>query len=71
MTKVRFITQDEFENMKLYELDDSTYRKIEDAFVKAIGEKVAKKFLEKQLERTLRTLTTQSFVDVLSILTIY
>ena len=65
-----FLTIDEFETIKVYELDNSTYNKIERAFVQRLGEKLGKKILAKYLEKRLKDLTCQSYVDIMSLLTI-
>ena len=70
MTKTRFITTQEFETMKVYELDNVTYRKIEMAFIKNLGEIVGKKIFAKYLERTVRELTKQNMVEVMSYINI-
>lgn len=65
-----FLTIDEFETIKVYELDNLTYNKIEAAFVKRLGERVGKKILDKYMEKKLRDLTCQSYVDVMSLIKI-
>ena len=67
---MKFLTIEEFKNIKVYELDDVTYKRIERAFIKALGERIGKRILERHLEKSLRDLTCQSYVDVMSLLTI-
>ncbi len=67
---MKFLTIQEYENIKVYELDDTTYRKIERAFVSRLGERVGKRILERYLEKKVSELTCQSYVDVMSLLTI-
>ena len=62
----RFLTIQEFENIKVYELDDVTYNKIEMAFIRTLGEKIGKKILSKYLEKKLKELTCQSYVDIMN-----
>lgn len=68
---MRFLTIEEFEEIKLYEVDDVTYRRIEKAFVDKLGEKLGKKILAKYVEKRLKELTLQSYVDIMSILNIF
>ena len=67
---MKFITMDEFESMKLYELDNVTYNRIERAFIKVCGYAVAAKLMKKFAEKTLRELSVNSIVDIMSELTI-
>ena len=60
-----FLTMDEYENSKLYEIDDAVYKQIERAFVKALGERMAMRLLEKFLEKTVREISANSYVNVL------
>lgn len=65
-----FLTIQEFETIKVYELDNLTYKKIETAFIKTLGERIGKKILAKYLEKSLRDLTCQSYVDIMSLIKI-
>ena len=65
-----FLTINEFETIKVYELDNLTYNKIEAAFVKRLGERIGKKILNKYMEKRLRDLTCQSYVDIMSLIKI-
>ena len=67
---MKFLTKEEFDNMKVYALDDTTYRMIERAFMKKLGERLGKRILEKFMEKTVHDLTCQSYIDVMSLLTI-
>ena len=68
MTK--FITIEEFDTMKLYEVEDALYRRIERTFAKAVGYTVAAKLMQKFAEKTLRQLSANSYVDIMSVFTI-
>ena len=63
-----FLTIQEFETIKVYELDNVTYNKIEMAFIRTLGERIGKKILAKYLEKNLRDLTCQSYVDIMSLI---
>ena len=52
---MKFLTVEEFESMKLYEVDDVTYRRIEKAFIDRLGEKLGKKILAKYIEKDSRS----------------
>ena len=65
---MKFLTIQEFETIKVYELDDVTYNKIERAFMKKLGERIGKRILAKYLETKLKDLTCQSYVDIMSII---
>lgn len=67
---MKFITIDEFNNLKLYEVDDVIYKRIERAFAKVCGYAVATRLMAKFAEKTLRELTANSIVDIMSELTI-
>lgn len=62
---MNFYTVDEFNTMKLYELDNGTYNKIEGKFSKLLGEKVAKKFLERHLGTELKIFSANSYVNIM------
>ena len=61
-----FLTMDEFNNTKVYALENSIYKRIERAFIDAFGDKVAAKILGKFQDRTVRELSTNSYVDIMS-----
>ena len=67
-----FITQDEFKTIKLYELDNLTYKRIESALIAAVGEAIAKAVLTRSLEKPLREVSQLNAVDIdiMSMLTI-
>lgn len=67
---MRFLTISEFETMRLYELDNVTYGKVKMAFVHVCGNAGADRLMEKFSNRTIRELTLNSFVDILSLLKI-
>lgn len=67
---MRFYTVKEFEEIKVYELDDVTYKRIERAFVSRLGERLGKKILAKYIEKTVKELSCQSYVDIMSEITI-
>jgi len=63
---MNFYTTNEFTSTKVFELDDNTYGKIHDKFAKYVGDKKADDLLWKWKDMTLRELSCNSFVDVLS-----
>lgn len=63
------ITLNEFQTLRIFELDNRIFNKIETAFRKILGD-MARKFLESNLMMTLRELSTTSYVDVMSCFTI-
>ena len=67
---MRFLTVDEFQSLKVYELDDVTYRRIERAFIKVLGYQIGKLILTKYMNKTIAQLSAQSWVDIMSELTI-
>lgn len=67
---MKFITIEEFNTLKVYELDDVTYRRIERAFSQTCGNAVAKRLMAKFMEKTVREISANSYVDILSLLTI-
>lgn len=67
---MKFITWDEYNNMKVYELDNVTYKRIERAFIEVLGDRIAKNIMEKFMGKTIREFTLNSWVDVMSLLTI-
>lgn len=60
------ITIDEYTSAKIYSLDGRVYRQIERALTKAVGERAAKRLLEKFGAYTLQQFSANSYVDVLS-----
>lgn len=54
---MRFYTMEEFEETKVYALDDVTYNRIERAFVNRLGERLGKKILAKYIEKTVKELS--------------
>ena len=63
------ITAEEFKTMKLYELDDVIFNRVMYAFRRFMGDK-AQKFIHKNINKTLRELSTCKFVDVMQCFTI-
>ena len=63
------ITAEEFKTMKLYELDDIIFNRVMYAFRRFMGDK-AQKFIHKNINKTLRELSTCKFVDVMQCFTI-
>lgn len=59
-------TIDEFTSTRIFELDNNTYNKIYDKFARTVGDKTANKLMWKWRDKTLRELSCNSFVDVLS-----
>lgn len=67
---MNFYTVNEFNSMKVYELDNTTYNKIHNEFAKLFGDRMAKSFLEKNLEQDVKTLSANSFVNIMGCFTI-
>ena len=65
-----FILMEEFDNTKLACLDDRTYKRIERAFISAVGYVIAQRLMNKFAEKTLRDISTNSYVDVMSVVDI-
>ena len=63
-----FILMDEFDNTKLACLDDRIYKRIERAFVAVVGYTITKRLMTKFAEKTLRELSTNSYVDIMSVI---
>ena len=63
---MNFYTTDEFTSTRIFELDNNTYNKIHDKFAKMVGDKGADKLMWQWKDKTLRELSCNSFVDVLS-----
>ena len=63
------ITAEEFKTMKLYELDDVIFNRVMYAFRRFMGDK-AHKFIQNNINKTLRELSTCKFVDVMQCFTI-
>ena len=62
---MKFLTLEEFKSMKVYALDDVTYRRIEQQFVTAVrNETLGKRILAKYLELTVAQLSAQNMVAV-------
>lgn len=66
-----FITTQEYETMPIYALNDTIYKRIEKAFADATSEKTAHRFMLRVGNKTLRELSCNSYVDILSLITIY
>lgn len=65
-TEIKFYTAHEFTTLKVYELDDTTYRKIKRKFVTMFNnEKMGKAFFEKFLTADVKTLSANSFVNIM------
>lgn len=67
---MRFITVEEFDTLKVYELDNATYKRLEKAFAQVCGYAGAERLLAKFMEKTIREISVNSFVDVMSIIKI-
>lgn len=61
---MKVLTYFEFDNLKIYALDNIIYNAIEEEFIKFLGERIAKKFMLEHLEITVRELSCNSFVDI-------
>ena len=63
---MKFLTMEEYENMKVYALDNATYNKIERRFVAVMhNEVMGKKLLERFMNMTVRELSANSWVNIL------
>lgn len=67
---MKFLTIEEYETKQVYELENYYYNRIYDAFVKACGERIADRLMKRFAHMTLRQLSTNSYVDILSMITI-
>ena len=67
---MKFLTLDEFQHTKVYAIDDVTYKRIEAAFIKTLGETIGKRILAKYAEKTVQQLSTQNWVDIVSLINI-
>lgn len=65
-----FVTLEEYNSAKLYTLEDRVYNQVRRAFEKAVGYGIAEKLLAKFAGMTLRELSANSYVDILSAVTI-
>lgn len=65
-----FVTLDEFNSAKLYALEDHVYNQVRRAFEMAVGYSVAEKLLAKFEGCSLRELSSNSYVDIMSAVTI-
>ena len=63
---MNFYTANEFNTMKLYEVDNITYGKIESKFASIFGDKMAKSFLENHLTEDVKKLSANSYVDIVN-----
>jgi len=63
------ITYNEYQNMKIYEMENKLYNRIEKAFSRILGDK-AKILLEKHMNKTIRELSLNNYVNILDCFTI-
>ena len=63
---MNFYTISDLDNVRVFELDNRTYAAIRDKFARMAGDKGANKLMWKWKDKTLRELSCNSFVDVLS-----
>ena len=63
---MNFYTIADLDNIRVFELDNNTYEKIHGKFARMAGDKGATKLMWKWKDKTLRELSCNSFVDVLS-----
>ena len=61
---MRLITKNELENIRVFELDNSVYNSIEARFSKAMGERTARKFMDRHLEYKLWDFLNQNVIDL-------
>jgi hypothetical protein len=63
---MKILTLSEYENIKIYELPNNIYNAIERKLTAATNETVAKKLLNKWLEKKLKDITCNSNIDFMS-----
>jgi len=63
---MNFYMISDLDNTRVFELDNRTYNTIRGKFAKMVGDKGADKLMWKWRDKTLRDLSCNSFVDVLS-----
>ena len=63
---MKFYSTADLDSTKVFELDNLTYATIRGKFAKIVGDKRADKLMWKWKDKTLRDLSCNSFVDVLS-----
>lgn len=63
------ITMEEFKTLKLFELDNVIFNRVMYAFRRFMGDK-ARKFIQKNIDKTLSDLSTCKYVDVMQCFTI-
>lgn len=61
-----FVTLSEFGSTPLYALEDRVYKRVERIFVRAYGETVANRVLLRFMRKTLREISTNSYIDIMS-----
>ena len=61
---MRLITREEIKNIRVFELDNDVYNSIEARFVKAMGEKYAKRFMDRHLECKLGDFLNQNVINL-------
>ena len=67
---MKFLTIEEYETTKVYALDNYFYNRIYDAFAKACGDRIAARLMARFSNKTVRELSMNSYVDILSMITI-
>lgn len=65
-----FLTQDEFLNARLYEIDDRIYNRIKGRFASVLGDEGARRFLERNLDKTVAAISANSLVNIMDCLMI-
>lgn len=65
-----FVTMWEYEHTKLGSLEDRVYRRIERTFAKSLGFTVAERLMRRFANMTLREVSENSYVDILSAVTV-
>ena len=63
---MKFYSTADLDSTKVFELDNRTYNTIRDKFANIVGDSRADKLMWKWRDKTLRDLSCNSFVDVLS-----
>lgn len=67
---MKFYTEYEYETLALCALDNITYNKIFNAFAKIFGAKITGLLFDEYMDKPLKDLSCNSWVDVLSCVTI-
>lgn len=64
-SSICFVTMSEFDTLKLYEMDEIIYKRIERVFHRILGEKT-ERIMDKYKTKTLREISVNSCINVMS-----